>query len=76
MSQEDAWREVAHECPVKIMQALHEAGHYVHCTSARFPGKILCIRGDSELPVDWQPTEAQEAAWEQSANRLPPARQA
>jgi hypothetical protein len=71
MSAEDAWKEVACECPRKIMALLHAAGHYLHCTSARFPGKILCFHKDSELPADWEPTPAQALAWTQDAAQHP-----
>jgi hypothetical protein len=76
MSQEDAWKEVARECPRRIMGCLHAVGQYLHCTSARFPGKVLCFREDSELPADWEPTEAQALAWEQSAQQPSQARHA
>jgi hypothetical protein len=69
MSAEDAWQEVACECPRRIMGVLHAAGRYVHCTSARFPGKVLCFDKDSELPADWEPTEAQVRAWTQDATQ-------
>lgn len=67
MTPNEAWKEVACECPRKIMVLLHEAGVYVHGTTARFPGKILCIHKDSELPADFEPTPAQEIAWELAA---------
>ncbi len=76
MSREDAWKEVAHECPRKIMGVLHAAGLYIHCTSARFPGKVLCIHKDSELPADSEPTEAQVVAWNESAQLPSQARHA
>jgi hypothetical protein len=76
MSQEDPWKGVAHECPRKIIGLLHAAGHYLHCTSARFPGKILCFHQDSELPADWEPTEAQARAWDQNAQQPSAARHA
>jgi hypothetical protein len=59
MSDEEALRQLAHECPRKIMALLHARGTYFHCTSARFPGKVLCFHKDSELPADTLPTPAQ-----------------
>jgi hypothetical protein len=61
MTEQDVVRQLAQECPRKILGLLHLQGHYLHCTSARFPGKVLCFHKDSELPPDWQPTPAQEA---------------
>jgi hypothetical protein len=72
MSCEEAWNELAHECPRKILGLLHAKGLYVHGTSARFPGKVLCFHKDSPRPDDWQPTPAQERAW-QEAQQDPPA---
>jgi hypothetical protein len=62
MSQDEAWVQLARECPRKIMGPLHRLGHYVHGTSSRFPGKVLCFHRDSELPPDWTPTPAQAVA--------------
>jgi len=59
MSDEEALKQLAHECPRKIMGMLHAKGHYVHCTSDRFPGKVLCFHKDSELPADAELTDAQ-----------------
>jgi hypothetical protein len=59
MSDDEALKQLAHECPRKIMGLLHAKGHYVHCTSERFPGKVLCFHKDSELPADGELTEAQ-----------------
>ncbi len=59
MTDEEAMRQLALECPRKIMGMLHAKGHYLHCTSARFPGKVLCFHKDSELPADSSPTLAQ-----------------
>ena len=64
MSHEEAVRRLAEECPRKILGLLHAVGHYVHGTSARFPGKVLCFHKDSELPDDWAPTPAQARVWE------------
>jgi hypothetical protein len=60
MSQSEALQQLARECPRKILPALHACGHYLHGTSARFPGKVLCFHKDSDLPTDWTPTPAQE----------------
>ena len=59
MSDEEALKQLTHECPRKIMGMLHAKGHYVHCTSDRFPGKVLCFHKDSELPADAELTDAQ-----------------
>jgi hypothetical protein len=59
MSLDDARRQLADECPRKILAALHARGDYRHGTSARYPGKILCVHKDSALPADWAPTPAQ-----------------
>jgi hypothetical protein len=59
MTDEDAMRQLGQECPRKIMGLLHAKGHYLHCTSARFPGKVLCFHKDSELPADAELTTAQ-----------------
>jgi hypothetical protein len=59
MTDEEALRQLAHECPRKIMGMLHARGHYLHCTSARFPGKVLCFHKDSDLPADSVLTPAQ-----------------
>jgi hypothetical protein len=76
MSQEDTWKEVAHECPLRLLGVLHETGVYFHCTSPRVPGKVLCIRHDSDLPDNWEPTEAQATAWKATAQQSSPARPA
>jgi hypothetical protein len=62
MSQDEAWLQLARECPRKIIGPLHRLGQYVHGTSSRFPGKVLCFHRDSELPPDWTPTAAQAVA--------------
>ena len=59
MTDEEALAQLAHECPRKIMGLLHAKGHYLHCTSARFPGKVLCFHKESELPGDCVLTPAQ-----------------
>jgi hypothetical protein len=64
MTDDDAIRQLALECPRKIMGMLHAKGHYIHCTSARFPGKVLCFHKDSELPGDAVPTKAQAHFWQ------------
>ncbi len=61
MSEDEAWVQLARECPRKILAALHRQGKYVHGTCARFPGKVLCVHCDSALPDDWTPTPAQAA---------------
>ncbi len=62
MSQDEAWVQLARECPRKILGTLHRQGRYVHGTSSRFPGKVLCFHCDSPLPGDWTPTPAQAVA--------------
>jgi hypothetical protein len=64
MSREEAWAQLACECPRKIIGPLHRQGLYLHGTSSRFPGKVLCFHRDSPLPADWTPTPAQAAASE------------
>jgi hypothetical protein len=59
MTDEEAVHQLGLECPRKIMGLLHAKGHYIHCTSARFPGKVLCFHKDSERPADSAPTAAQ-----------------
>jgi hypothetical protein len=59
MTDDEALKQLALECPRKIMGLLHARGHYLHCTSARFPGKVLCFHKDSELPADTTLTSAQ-----------------
>jgi hypothetical protein len=59
MTDDEALAQLAHECPRKILGLLHAKGHYLHCTSARFPGKVLCFHKDSELPGDSALTQAQ-----------------
>jgi hypothetical protein len=59
MTDDEALRQLAVECPRKIMALLHARGDYLHCTSACFPGKVLCFHKDSELPADATLTCAQ-----------------
>jgi hypothetical protein len=59
MTDEEALRQLSQECPRKIMGFLHSNGQYLHCTSARFPGKVLCFQHDSEIPGDCELTPAQ-----------------
>jgi hypothetical protein len=61
MSREELAAELAHECPRKILGALHLRGLYVHGTSGRYPGKVLCFHRDTPRPADWVPTPAQQA---------------
>ncbi len=60
MSESEAYFQLARECPRKILPALHRAGHYLHGTSSRFPGKVLCVHCNNPLPDDWTPTPAQD----------------
>jgi hypothetical protein len=59
MTDEEALRQLGQECPRKILGLLHARGQYLHCTSARFPGKVLCFHKDSEIPADCTLTPAQ-----------------
>ena len=59
MTDEEALQQLAQECPRKILGMLHAKGHYLHCTSSRFPGKVLCFHKDSEVPGDCTLTAAQ-----------------
>jgi hypothetical protein len=59
MSQDEAYLQLARECPRKILGELHRLGQYVHGTSSRFPGKVLCFHRNSPLPENWTPTPAQ-----------------
>lgn len=61
---DDAWQQVAQECPRRIISTLHVQGHYIHGTSDRFPGKVLCCRREAVLPDGWTPTAAQLQAWQ------------
>jgi hypothetical protein len=73
MTHEEAAKELAHECPRRILDLLHARGIYIHCTSDRFPGKILCFHKDTPRPDDWAPTAAQAALWDASEGQHPPA---
>jgi hypothetical protein len=68
MAYEDAWLDVARECPRRIMGELHRCGDYHHGTSSRYPAKVLCCHRDAPLPEGWRPTPAQVQAW-QTAGR-------
>jgi hypothetical protein len=59
VTDEEAMHQLGLECPRRIMGLLHAKGHCLHCTSARFPGKVLCFHKDSELPADAVLTPAQ-----------------
>jgi hypothetical protein len=59
MTDDEAMRQLAQECPRRIMGFLHAKGQCIHCTSTRFPGKVLCFDRGSELPADCTPTPAQ-----------------
>jgi hypothetical protein len=59
MTDEEALRQLAEECPRKIMYWLHTNGQHVHYTTRRFPGKVLCFHCDSEVPDDCELTPAQ-----------------
>jgi hypothetical protein len=70
---QNALNQLASECPCRIIGLLHAKGIYVHGTSARFPGKVLCFHKDSPLPDDLVPTPAQAALWEANKRQPPPA---
>jgi hypothetical protein len=61
---EEAWLGVARECPCRVLAALHRAGEYVHGTTPRYPGKVLCRRRGGQPPEGWAPTPAQQQAWQ------------
>jgi hypothetical protein len=60
MTDQEALRQLSQECPRKIMAMLHARGPYIHCTSTRFPGKILCFHEGGDLPADAVLTAAQQ----------------
>jgi hypothetical protein len=62
MSQEALWLRVQQECPRRIIGELHCRGEYLHGTTPRFPGKVLCCHKDTPLPEGWTPTPAQQQA--------------
>jgi hypothetical protein len=62
MSAEETWLHVARECPRRIIAPLHARGEYVHGTTPRLPGKVLCCHRDTALPDGWTPTTAQAVA--------------
>jgi hypothetical protein len=62
LNRQEAWQSVAHECPRRIIAALHQSGEYRHGTTPRFPAKVLCCHRDAALPQDWAPTPAQQQA--------------
>jgi hypothetical protein len=68
MTDDEALQQLALECPRKIMGMLHVRGQYLHCTSARFPGKVLCFHKDSEIPGDCFPTPAQAHFWHEAGD--------
>ena len=73
MTHDEALKQLGCECPRKIMGLLHVKGLYVHGSSARFPGKVLCFHKDSPLPDDWIPTLAQVALHEAHHQQQRPA---
>jgi hypothetical protein len=73
MTHEEALKQLACECPRKFLDVLHAKGLYVHGTSARFPGKVLCFPTDRPLPDGWVPTPAQAALQETHHQQQPPA---
>jgi len=60
---DEAARQLALECPRRIMAQLHASGRCFHCTTPRFPGKVLCFERGSEVPADCEPTPAQVNLW-------------
>jgi hypothetical protein len=61
---DDLGRQLAQECPRRIISTLHSRGHYIHVISTRFPGKVLCFHSQGNLPADCTPTPAQLEAWQ------------
>lgn len=64
---DEASRQLALECPRRILDVLHESGEHAHYTTPRFPGKVLCFHRSSEVPGDCEPTPAQIAFWNATA---------
>lgn len=60
-------RQLALECPCRVIHVLHALGEYTHYTTPRFPGKVLCFQRGSEVPGDCEPTEAQVQFWQAAA---------
>jgi hypothetical protein len=71
MSQEALWLRIQHECPRRIIGELHRRGEYVHGSTSRFPGKVLCCHKDTPLPVGWTPTPAQQEATQTGRSQAP-----
>jgi hypothetical protein len=65
---DDIGRQLAQECPRRIISILHSQGHYIHLISSRVPGKVLCFHSGDNLPADCEPTPAQLEAWQVSKN--------
>jgi hypothetical protein len=76
MTPEEAWLRLAQECPRRIIPALHRSGEYLHGTTPRFPGKVLCCHRHAGLPAGWVPTIAQQQASSGSQVAEPPTRDA
>jgi hypothetical protein len=68
MNDDEALRQLEKECPCRILGLLHAKGHYFHCTTPRFPGKVLCFHKDSEFPGDCEPTPAQAHFWQEAVS--------
>ena len=49
------------ECPARYCKFLHENGERQHYVSRS--GKVCCFRHDSIIPEGWQPSENQQAVW-------------
>jgi hypothetical protein len=62
-----AWNAVSSECPLRLIDLLHEYGHYLHYNDPKHPGKVICLRHDCEVPDHFHLTVAQERAYRHTA---------
>lgn len=63
---EQAWNNVANECPLRLSNVMHRYGTFIHVCSDRVSGKVLCChRNSTEMINNHRPTKAQKAAEEE-----------